>query len=157
MIEINIPGRGSLKLSHLVLDVSGTIACDGTLIPGVTTLIRDLQPQIEVHLLTADTHQAQDKIDRELGITGARLKTDMHEAEQKAEFIRGLGREEVVAIGNGANDALMLKEAALGMAVLGQEGVAIDALQSADLLTGNILDALDMLLHPRRLIGTLRR
>ena len=157
MIEIDIPGRGNYKLSHLVLDVSGTIACDGTLISGVAALIRDLQPQMEVHMLTADTHQAQDEIDRELGITGARLKTDMPEAKQKAEIVRGLGREEVVAIGNGANDAGMLKEAVLGIAVLGQEGLAIDALQNADLLTGNILDALDMLLHPKRLIGTLRR
>lgn len=34
MIEINIPGFGSLELDHLVLDYNGTMALDGQLIEG---------------------------------------------------------------------------------------------------------------------------
>ena len=157
MIEIDIPGRGIYKLDHLVLDVSGTLACDGKLISGVAERIEKLRSSVEVHLLTADTHGKQEAIDAELGLEGVRLKTNAPEAEQKAAFVSGLGPAGVVAVGNGANDALMLKEAALGMAVLGQEGLAIDALQSADLLTGSILDALDMLFYPKRLVATVRR
>ncbi len=35
MLEIDIPGKSTLKLSHLVLDYNGTVACDGHLLPGV--------------------------------------------------------------------------------------------------------------------------
>jgi soluble P-type ATPase len=71
--------------------------------------------------------------------------------------VEQLGTEQVVAIGNGANDAQMLSAAALGIAILGREGLASEALQAADLVVGGIEDALDLLLHPPRLIATLRR
>jgi soluble P-type ATPase len=51
----------------------------------------------------------------------------------------------------------MLEEAALGIAVLGPEGLAVPALLAADVLVASIEDALDLLLNPRRLIATLRR
>lgn len=51
-------------------------------------------------------------------------------------------------MGNGRNDRLMLKNAALGVAVIQAEGGAIDAVLAADIVVGNILDALDLLLHP---------
>ncbi len=35
MIEIEIPGWGSLRLVHAVFDVNGTLARDGELLPGV--------------------------------------------------------------------------------------------------------------------------
>ena len=34
MIEIDIPVRGLLHLEHTVLDVNGTLALDGRLLPG---------------------------------------------------------------------------------------------------------------------------
>jgi len=78
------------------------------------------------------------------------------EAEQKRSLVERLGAERVVAIGNGANDAGMLQAAALGIAVLGPEGLAGEAWQAADVVAG-IHQALDLLLHPRRLVATLRR
>jgi soluble P-type ATPase len=51
----------------------------------------------------------------------------------------------------------MLSAAALGIAVLGQEGLDPEALQAADLLVTQIADALDLLLHPQRLVATRRR
>jgi soluble P-type ATPase len=44
----------------------------------------------------------------------------------------------------------------LGIAVLTTEGVAIRALQAADVLVHNPIDAIDLLLKPKRLIATLR-
>ena len=35
MIELKVPGMQSFCLEHLVLDVNGTLACDGSLIEGV--------------------------------------------------------------------------------------------------------------------------
>jgi soluble P-type ATPase len=61
-----------------------------------------------------------------------------------------------VAIGNGRNDALMLKRAALGIAVVQTEGAATAALLAADLVTPGIIEVLDLLLHPDRLRATLR-
>jgi soluble P-type ATPase len=39
MIELNIPGRGTYQLEHLVSDVNGTLALDGQLLDG---LVRQL-------------------------------------------------------------------------------------------------------------------
>ncbi len=62
----------------------------------------------------------------------------------------------VVAIGNGRNDRMMLDAAALGIAVCGAEGAAAETLEAADIVVGRIVDALDLLLHPKRLVATLR-
>jgi len=35
MIEVTIPGKQNLILGHLVCDVNGTLALDGSLIPGI--------------------------------------------------------------------------------------------------------------------------
>ena len=51
----------------------------------------------------------------------------------------------------------MLKEAALGICVLGGEGASREAIANADLVALHINDALDLLLKPDRLVATLRR
>src|SRR4029078_13438885 len=79
------------------------------------------------------------------------------EDEQKARYVRGLGAATVVAIGQGANDGAMLKAAAIGIAVMGEEGLAVEALLSADVLAANIYDALNLLEYPTRLVATLRQ
>lgn len=157
MVEIDVPGRGRLTLRHLVLDVNGTLACDGVLLPGVAARLATLRERLTLHLLTADTHGRQAAIDRELGLGAVRMRPGAPEDEQKAAYVRDLGGAEVVAIGNGANDAGMLAVAALGIAVLGPEGLARAALGAADVVAASIDDALDLLLHPRRLVATLRR
>lgn len=157
MLHLEIPGLRALYLRHLVLDVNGTLALDGELLPGVPERLRRLREQLTLHLITADTHGRQDQIDQALGLTGVRLAAGQPEAEQKAACVGALGAEGVVAIGNGANDALMFRKAALAIAVLGPEGLAAVALREADVLAPDILTALDLLLHPRRLIATLRR
>jgi soluble P-type ATPase len=50
----------------------------------------------------------------------------------------------------------MLKEAILGIAVIQEEGAAVESLVAADIVTRSILDALDLLLRPLRLTATLR-
>lgn len=157
MLEVEIPGWGALRLAHLVLDVNGTLALEGRLLPGVAERIGALQPLLEVHLLTADTFGGLEAIATALGPVRAVRLEPGGEREQKGGYVRGLGAGGVVAIGNGTNDAEMLREAALAVAVLGREGLAGAALAAADLLVPSIEDALDLLLHPRRLVATLRR
>jgi P-type E1-E2 ATPase len=156
MIKIDIPGRGRLELEHLVMDVNGTIASDGSLLEGTAELIAELGKHLEVHLVTADTHGSQSEIDRQLGLTAIRVPA-ANQAEAKLEYVRRLGVAGVAAVGNGANDARMLAQAALGIAVLGREGAASETLSQAAVVVIDIRDALGLLLHPKRLIATLRR
>jgi P-type E1-E2 ATPase len=79
------------------------------------------------------------------------------EAKQKARYVNELGANHVIAIGNGANDALMLEAAAIGIVVLGSEGTSADALRTADIVATTPLVALDLVLNPKRLVATLRR
>ncbi len=157
MIELHIPGRGNFELQYAVFDVNGTLAVDGQLISGAEPLIAQLRGKLEVRLLTADTHGKQAEIDEQLRLTAERLKPGGREREQKADYVRMLGAQQVVAIGNGGNDVDMLKTAALGIAVIGPEGAAFEALAAADVVTLHIFDAISLLLFPKRLIATLRR
>ena len=156
MIELTIPGRGPLRFQHLVTDVNGTLAVDGVLIDGLTKRITSLGDRLEIHMLTADTHGRQFLIDEQLNLK-ADLVQPGNEAVQKAEFVRKLGAETVVAIGQGANDAEMLKAAALGICVMSQEGVAVETLVSADLVVPDIFVALDLLDKPVRIVASLRK
>jgi P-type E1-E2 ATPase len=156
MIEIDIPGRKLYRIHYLVLDVNGTIACDGRLIDGVADRLRRLSRQVKIHLLTADTHGNQENIDKELGLKAHRIRPG-DEAEEKAQYIAQLGAESVAAVGNGANDAALLAQAELSLAVLGPEGTSLEALNTADVIVKSINDGLDLFLHPNRLVATLRK
>jgi soluble P-type ATPase len=57
MMEINIPGLKALRLTHLVLDFNGTLACDGKVLEGVRERLEALARELEIHVLTA-THSA---------------------------------------------------------------------------------------------------
>lgn len=155
-LTIGLPGRGALQLRYLILDLNGTITLDGALIDGVAERIAALQSCLAVSLLTADTRGTAAGIAAELGCRLRRLEPG-NEAEQKSALVRQLGAASVTAIGNGANDTAMLTEAALGIAVVGPEGLAVAALLAADLIVGDINAALDLLVNPQRLIATLRR
>jgi P-type E1-E2 ATPase len=156
MIELNVPGLGLIQLEHLVTDVNGTIAIDGNLIEGVGSTLHRISDRLEVHLLTADTHGRQDVIDQQLGLHATRISAG-EEAQTKAEFIHRLGAEHVVALGQGANDAEMLRQAAIGIAIISEEGLATDTLQAADLVLPDIHSALALLERPMRLVASLRR
>ena len=156
MIEINIPGRGLLQLEHLVSDVNGTLAVDGVLMDGLARRIASLRGRLTVHLLTADTHGKQTVIDHQLNLTATRLSGG-NEQEQKRAYVEKLGSKKVVALGQGANDAAMLKEAGLGVCVMSPEGLAVETLLSADLVAPDIMAAFDLLDKPLRIAASLRK
>ncbi|HEC35223.1 MAG TPA: HAD family hydrolase [Anaerolineae bacterium] len=156
MIEVNVPGWGRLRLVHLMLDVNGTIAVDGRLVDGVAGRLVRLRERLQVHLLTADTQGRQAELDAQLGLRATRIARGQEQA-QKAARVQELGAEEVCYVGNGANDAEAMRAAALGIAVMGEEGLALETLQAADVLVPSITAALDLLLRPARLVATLRR
>ena len=156
MIELTIPGRRQIQIDHLVSDVNGTLALDGRLIDGVATAISALRDRLEIHLLTADTHGKQEGIDRQLGLQAIRIPPG-GEAEAKAKYVRQLGAGRVVALGQGANDRGMLQEAAIGICVLSQEGLAVEALTAAEVVAPDVISAFALLENPFRLVASLRR
>jgi P-type E1-E2 ATPase len=156
MIELSIPGRGNWRLQHLVTDVNGTLAVDGILIEGLAKRIALIRDRLEVHMLTADTHARQASIDQQLNLVANRLAPG-NEQEQKRAYVQQLSPAGVVAIGQGANDAGMLSAAAIGIAVMSREGLAVETLQAADLIVPDILAAFELLENPIRLMATLRK
>jgi P-type E1-E2 ATPase len=157
LIEVSVPGWKRLRLAALVLDVNGALAVDGELLPEVEERLEVLRGQLGVHLLSADTYGELDRIAARLGVAASRLERGHDESSQKADFVRRLGSQSVAAIGKGMNDVGMLEEAALGLAVVGPEGLATPGMLASDLVAGSIADALDLLIHPKRLIASLRR
>jgi len=156
VIELNIPGRGVIQLQHLVCDVNGTLALDGFLIEGVASTLLSLGDRLTLHLLTADTHGKQGSIDQQLGLQATRIPLGA-EAEAKGEYVEKLGPDTVAAIGQGANDAEMLRKAAIGICLISPEGLAAEALMAADIFADSIHAALEMLRYPMRLVASLRR
>lgn len=155
-MRLVIPGRGTYEIRYLVLDMNGTLGLDGELIGGVAEKLGGLKGDPRPVMITANTHGGASRAKQALGLEAVIIERG-EEAEQKLRFVRDLGPEGVIAVGNGANDTLMLKESAVGICVVGPEGAATSALLAADVVVSDIRDALDLLLHPRRLVATLRR
>ena len=155
MLNITIPGFGTVQLKHLVCDFSGTLSVDGILVDGVAERLNNLSRNLDIHIITADTHGKAKQ-----GLKGVNCKlqflSDEPQDIQKETYIKELGAQNVIAIGNGVNDRLMLKIARIGIAICLAEGVAVDSVIAANLLVHSIIDALDLLDNPNRLIATLR-
>jgi soluble P-type ATPase len=155
MIEIDIPGYRKLQLETVILDYNGTIACDGTLIAGVKENLSALADRLQVHILTADTFGKARS-----GLEGMKCELSVlapgAQDIGKLEYVKELGAGHAVCVGNGRNDRLMLKEAALGIAVIQEEGASAGTILAADIVCTDIVSALQLLAHPMRLIATLR-
>jgi P-type E1-E2 ATPase len=152
---VHIPGWKTLDLRTAVFDFNGTLAKDGILSEPVKKALWTLAESFETVVLTADTF-GNAKVMLE-GFPGDyRILAPESQLEAKRNVVRSLNSEHVVAVGNGANDCGMLKEAVLGVCVMGSEGASVRAMTSADLLIPDIIDAIDLLRFNGRLIATLR-
>jgi len=155
-MTIEIPHYKTMSLNHLILDYNGTIATDGKLIPDIQPLLLQLAEHYQIHVITADTFGSVEAQLREYPVTVKILGSSNH-TEEKAAYIDSLDATQCVAIGNGNNDVKMLQHAALGIAIIGEEGCSTATLMQSDLGCRHITDALSLLLHPKRLIATLRQ
>lgn len=179
-ISLTMPGRAPVHLEHLALDYNGTLARHGKLLPGVAERLSKLSTLLAVHVITADTFgSARGELERELPAelaggavlldrlrpmaapasrtpTGGPARAD-DEAQCKLALLAALGPERCCAMGNGANDGLMLGAAALSICIMGGEGCAVETLNRAMICVADIRHALDLLLYPGSCIATLRR
>jgi soluble P-type ATPase len=155
MIQIDIPEFNILKLEHFVTDYSGTLSEDGRVLPGVRGKLNALSEKLKVHIITSDTFGMAGKELEGVNCTLHVLEGPGHRA-QKENYVLSLGADSVVALGNGNNDAKMLRAAKVGISVCLKEGVSVEALKAARILVRSPIDAIDLLLNPKRLTATLR-
>jgi soluble P-type ATPase len=155
MLEIVTPGDTTLGFQHLVLDYNGTLACDGELLAGVKPRLDDLSRHLDIHVLTADTFgkAGTDLADVPCELT---VLPAEDQAAGKLRYVAQLDPSKVIYIGNGRNDRLAIEVAALAIVVIQTEGTSVSTLVVSDVVMPSILDALDLLTHPLRLIATLR-
>ena len=137
-------------------DVNGTLAVDGNLQDGVIRGLSTLRDRLQIHLLTADTFGRQAIIDQQLNLEAVRIEPG-DEAAKKSAYVNQLGADNVVAIGQGANDSGMVKAARLGICVVSVEGAAVETIMAADLVMPDINSALELLEKPLRVVAGLRK
>jgi soluble P-type ATPase len=155
MYSVDIPGFGEVRAEYLVSDFTGTLSVDGALLPGVEDRLNRISEFMQVQILTADTfgkaREALEKVNCTINIlTGAD-----HDLQKEA-YVKELGPEKVVALGNGNNDRKLLAVSRVGIAVAEGEGCAAEAIGAANILVRRATDGLDLLLNPKRLKATLR-
>ena len=155
MIEVSIPGYRTLQLEYLVLDHNGTLAVDGVLKAGVSACLKQLSRHLKIYVVTADTFGKAASQLKEVPCELTILPPGNQDAG-KLDFVQKLGCERTVCMGNGRNDRLMLEAAALGVAVILEEGAAVETVSAADVVCCGVVQALELLLNPLRLTATLR-
>lgn len=154
-MKIVIPEYKTLEIDTIFLDMNGTIAIDGIIPQSVKERLIALSENFRIYVLTADTHgNAQEQCEG-LPVILETFQSG-NAREYKKELVKATGGRHCAAIGNGRNDELMLKEAALSVAVLDREGAYGKLLKTADLCTRSMQDALDLLLYPSRIVAGLR-
>lgn len=156
MLRIDIPHKKKLMIEHVLLDFNGTIAIDGILIPGVAQRLVELSSLVTIHVITADTNGTARSQLENIPCT-IRIISENKQDEIKLGYAKDLGLSKVITIGNGINDLLMLKKAALSIGVIQAEGAAAKTMQAAQIICTDIHDALDLLFKPHRVTATLRK
>ena len=144
------------NIKHIVLDYNGTIAKDGKLKVEVANLLPLLAQKYTLHVITADTFGSVKKELQDFKLHVKVLQSEDHTLEKKL-YIDELNANECVAIGNGNNDIKMIQSAAIGIAVLGDEGCSTKSLLASDITCKYIAEALELMLNTKRLVATLRK
>jgi soluble P-type ATPase len=155
-LRIAVPEGEMLDLRYLLLDLNGTLALDGRPLPGVIPALREVSRVLSVRILTADTFGTSAQVAAAAGVPVEPLPPGRPGGPAKEAVVRALGASRVAAMGNGVNDGPMLAAAALGIAVLGPEGLARPAWEAARLVVPDPLSGLELFLYPDRLVATLR-
>ena len=154
MMTIQRPGRSNLDIEFILIDFEGTLASDRRLHPKAKDKINLLSKRTNIFILAGEEKERVEEVLRKVKAEIVYL-TEGESSKKKLDLLRRLGPDRTVAVGNGVDDVPMIQEAALGVCVLGKEGTSSEAMEKADVVFTNILDALDFLLKPLRQKATL--
>ena len=91
MLKVIVPGYRTFEFETLILDYNGTLARDGLLLDGVSSLLPTLATSLKVYVLTADTfggvRSELDTVAVEVSIIPGENQ-HMH----KLDFVKKIGR-----------------------------------------------------------------
>lgn len=154
-MKLSIPGQKDIEITDVLFDYNGTLAVDGVLYPEVAEQINALADQVNFHVITADTFGS---VQAQLKDVTCQVVTiaDDEQDQQKLDYLLKLGKDNTMAVGNGMNDHLMLKESVIGIALLQDEGLCRATLMASDLLCKSINDVFAYFHKTNRLVASLR-
>lgn len=157
MKEFNIPNYGKITIKNIIFDINGTIQFKEQISEALVNKFDELKKFYNIYLVSADTRGNLKELAGFLKVSYIKInpKGDSEAEAKNSELIK-LGKEVTVAIGNGNNDALMLKNSILGITVLGSEGATVKSILNSDVIVPDPLSAIDFLLDEKIMIGTLR-
>jgi soluble P-type ATPase len=157
MKKFNIPHFGLFEIRNIIFDINGTLQFNGKISNKLVEKFRELKQHYNLYLISSDTRGNLNELAKQLDTKYVRINTaDQTDAEAKNKELLKLGKENTAAIGNGNNDMLMLKNAALGILIIGSEGASSKSLMNADVIFTNPIDAINFLLDEKAIIATLR-
>ena len=156
MITVQRPGQESIQIESILLDFEGTLATDRRVHPKAKDKINLLSKRTKIFIFTTGEKEVVLNALRNVKAEIIFLR-DGNASRDKMDLLKRLGADRTVAIGNGVDDVSVIEAAALGMAVMGKEGMAAEVSARADVVFKDILDALDFLLKPLRQKATLTK
>ena len=156
MITILRPGQEPSEIDFILLDFEGTLASDRRVHPKAKDKINLLSKRTKIYILTKGEKEGVEEVLKKVKAEIVYLD-EGKSSQQKLDLLRQLGASRTVAIGNGVDDAPMMEEAGFSLCVIGKEGTSSEAMDKADVVFMNILDALDFLLKPLRQKATLSK
>jgi soluble P-type ATPase len=156
MILIQRPGQEPLEIDFILLDFEGTLVSDRRIHPKAKDKINLLSKRTKIYILATGEKERLEEVLIKVKAEIIYLK-EGEASQRKLDLLRQLGAARTLAIGNGVDDAPMIEEARLGICIIGKEGASAEAIQKADVVVTNILDALDFLLKPLRQKATLSK
>ncbi|MFO7795861.1 MAG: HAD family hydrolase [Promethearchaeati archaeon] len=157
MKKINIPHYGEILIKNIIFDINGTIQFQGKISDEIVKKFQEIKEIYNLYLISADTRGNLKELAEKLGVKYIKINpTDVSEAEAKNQELEKLGKNETIAIGNGNNDSLMLKNALFGILLIGREGATTKSLLNSDVIFTDPMDIIDFLKDEKAIIGTLR-
>ena len=157
MKTIKIPNYRDITIKNVIFDINGTIQFEGIISDSLIKKFDELKQFYNVYLVSSDTRGNLKDIAEKLNVKYIRIDSKKgSDAKAKNDELLKLGKEFTVAIGNGNNDALMLKDAVLGLVIMGKEGTSIKSLLNSDVAFPDPISAINFLLDEKIMIATLR-
>ena len=158
-IDFKIPGFGDRHIQALLADYDGTLSNHNQVPDEIKARLIRLSEIIDIHILTGDRNVKAADCLGNLPVN-IHILSEKDQDVQKRDYLIDFKTMNVVVLGNGNNDRLLLQAVKTGgglcIAVQNGEGCAVDALINSHLLAANPAEAMDLLLNPDTLAATLR-
>ncbi len=148
---ICIPNYKDIHANTVVFDLNGTLAVDGKVDCNIKNALNKLNEEYNIVILTADTFGTIKKEFEGHNVSIEIIKNTNEKMNKAKKYSPYIG------VGNGNNDVEMLKNAELGIAIIGKEGCSVNALLSSDIVVCDVMDAINLLLNKKRMIASLRK